>query len=95
MDEETLKRVQQTVNEILLVIDGFCRKYGIPYYLFYGSELGAVRHHGFIPWDDDADIIMFRRDYDRFRELWLKNPAKAVNVKKSFHIIHPGDTRDN
>ncbi len=77
MDEETLKRVQQTVNEILLVIDGFCRKYGIPYYLFYGSELGAVRHHGFIPWDDDADIIMFRRDYDRFRELWLKNPVEG------------------
>lgn len=77
MDEETLKRVQMTVNEILTVIDKFCRKYAIPYYLFYGSELGAVRHHGFIPWDDDADIIMFRKDYDRFRELWLQNPVEG------------------
>lgn len=77
MDEETLKRVQQTVNEILLVIDEFCRRFETPYYLFYGSELGAVRHHGFIPWDDDADIVMFRKDFERFRKLWLENPVEG------------------
>ncbi len=74
MDSATLKRLQQTVNEVLFVVDDFCNREKIPYYLFYGSELGAVRHGGFIPWDDDADIILFRKDYERLKERWQKNP---------------------
>ena len=52
MDKQTLVRVQQTVEEILSVIDRQAKACGVDYYLFYGSALGAVRHHGFIPWDD-------------------------------------------
>ena len=77
MDSATLKRLQQTVNEVLFVVDDFCNREKIPYYLFYGSELGAVRHGGFIPWDDDADIILFRKDYERLKEAWRKNPPSG------------------
>ena len=67
MEPETLKRVQHTVEEILLVIDAQAKACGVPYYLFYGSALGAVRHHGFIPWDDDADIVLFRKDFEKLK----------------------------
>lgn len=63
------KALQQYVLEILGVVDEFCTKHNIPYYLGEGSLLGAVRHHGFIPWDDDVDLLMKREDYERFVEL--------------------------
>lgn len=75
--EDTLQRIQQTVREILLVVDQVCREAGTPYYLFYGSALGAVRHQGFIPWDDDADVIMFRSDYEKLRAYWLSHPVQG------------------
>ncbi len=75
MEGETLKRVQQTVDEILLVIDRQAKACGVPYYLFYGSALGAVRHHGFIPWDDDADIVLFRKDFEKLRAYWAAHPV--------------------
>ena len=49
--------------------DRVCRKYDLTYYFEGGSLLGAVRHHGFIPWDDDFDVIMFRKDYNRLLEI--------------------------
>ncbi len=75
MDQATLKRVQQTVDEILLVIDRQAKACGVPYYLFYGSALGAVRHRGFIPWDDDADIVLFRKDFEKLNAYWAEHPV--------------------
>ena len=51
---------------ILNDIDRFCRDHKLQYWLAYGTLLGAIRHQGFIPWDDDIDIFMFRDDYEQF-----------------------------
>ncbi|MDO4443474.1 MAG: LicD family protein [Slackia sp.] len=67
-DAEALKRLQETELDILLMIDGFCKEHGIAWFMDAGTALGAMRHGGFIPWDDDIDISMLRDDYDRFIE---------------------------
>ena len=62
----SLRNIQLEELEIAKYIDAFCNERGIKYFLYSGSLLGAVRHKGFIPWDDDIDIYMLRDDYDRF-----------------------------
>ena len=74
---EKLRTLQLTQLEILRVIDAFCRKHDLKYSLYAGTLLGAVRHQGFIPWDDDLDICMPRADYERFVELWPKEGLKG------------------
>lgn len=71
-----------TIDEMKLIeldiaseIDRVCRKLGITYYLAYGTLLGAVRHGGFIPWDDDMDLIMMRDDYERFLREYAANAS--------------------
>lgn len=64
--------IKEITLGILLHIKSFCDKYNIRYYLGYGTLLGAVRHKGFIPWDDDIDILMPRPDYNKFIELHEK-----------------------
>ena len=68
-EPEVLKRLQQTELEILKDFASVCDKYKLPYFVVYGTAIGAVRHHGFIPWDDDTDVAMLRKDYDRFLEV--------------------------
>lgn len=62
----TLQEHQAALNTILKEFDRVCHKLDIPYVLFAGTMLGAVRHSGFIPWDDDLDVLMLRKDYERF-----------------------------
>ncbi len=68
VDEKTitdLAAIQGLSYEILCDVDDYCRSNHITYFLSGGSCLGAVRHHGFIPWDDDIDIMMPRKDYEK------------------------------
>lgn len=62
----SLQEHQQALLVLLKEFDRVCCALDIPYILFAGSLLGAVRHQGFIPWDDDIDVMMLRKDYDRF-----------------------------
>ncbi len=64
--EITLEERKKISYEILLYVDRWCKEHNVKYYLAYGTLLGAVRHEGFIPWDDDIDLIMFREDYQKF-----------------------------
>lgn len=66
MKELTIDQIHARLLDILKDVDVFCREHGIRYSLAFGTLLGAVRHGGFIPWDDDVDIIMPRSDFDRF-----------------------------
>lgn len=64
MQKLTLKEVQAKAVEILVYIDNICRSNNLHYTLFYGTLIGVERHKGFIPWDDDIDIVMPRPDYE-------------------------------
>ena len=64
--ELTIEDMHRIILDIMKDIDRFCRKNDIPYTISAGTMLGAVRHGGFIPWDDDADLFMLREDFDRF-----------------------------
>ena len=69
MTDEEVKKVQQVVYSITKDIAAICEENGIPYMLGGGSALGAVRHGGFIPWDDDLDVNVYRKDIDRLVDL--------------------------
>ncbi len=74
MDESILKKLQGTELDLLLIFDEFCQKEQIPYFLEGGTALGAARHAGFIPWDDDVDVGMFRHDYEKLVSLKHRLP---------------------
>lgn len=76
---EELKRIQL---EILNDVHTFCVGHGIRYSLAYGTLLGAVRHQGYIPWDDDIDIMMPRPDYERFLQEYESKDNEAVDCRK-------------
>jgi len=83
--------LHQHILQILLRVDRVCREHGLRYYCWAGTMLGAVRHQGFIPWDDDMDICMPRPDYERLiahaRE-WLPEPLEALAIETS--ATYPG-----
>lgn len=89
MKEMTLCEVQSVSMKILSVIDAFCINNNINYSLGYGSLIGAIRHKGCIPWDDDIDIIMTRSNYDKFISLFSCEGYKlyAPELGNCYHSI--------
>lgn len=74
-----IREVQQALLPMLRRFDDFCRAQGLRYYLLGGSMLGAVRHGGFIPWDDDIDVGMPREDYRSFLSLWQSKEERLMS----------------
>lgn len=96
-----LRTLQLTMLEMLKLVDKICRDNNIQYSLCSGTLLGAVRHKGFIPWDDDLDIRMTRENYDTFLRIWnqlqpegyfLQNKENSPNFPSSFSKIRKNNT---
>lgn len=89
-----LKDVQAILLDILSEFDRIINKYDLDYTLAFGSELGAIRHQGFIPWDDDIDIFMLREDYLKLIEILkteLKSPYyfQCFEVNDKYNVLTP------
>ena len=87
MKEYDLTKVHQANLKILKEIDRICRKHGIQYLLDSGTLLGAVRHKGFIPWDDDADVAFTRPDYQAFLQV------VRSELPDDMELLEPKDLR--
>lgn len=72
ISDRMLCKLQNSLLDLMIFFHNVCEKYDIPYFLYGGTLLGAVRHKGFIPWDDDVDIVMYRKDYSRFYKVVKK-----------------------
>ena len=77
----TISEIQKGSLEVLKVIDRICRAESLRYYLVYGTLIGAIRHKGFIPWDDDIDIMMPRPDYEKLILYFVKHENELFPYK--------------
>ncbi len=89
LDESSLRDLQLLELELLQEVDRICRKRGIRYNVIAGTLLGAVRHGGFIPWDDDADVAMLRDEYERFRDA-CREDLDRERFYFQDHTVTPG-----
>jgi len=85
-DEYGCRDIHNNMLPVFDMLNSHCEHYGITYSLAFGSMLGCVRSHGFIPWDDDVDIVLKREDYDRFIESF---ESKDTELSKFCHIESP------
>lgn len=102
ISEKELADLQRKSFSLLCVFKEFCDKHNLRFFLSGGSCLGAVRHKGFIPWDDDIDLLMPRKDYEKLEELWNKyadtnkysicRPSATLANGNKFITIHDNNT---
>lgn len=79
-DDEVLKHLQSLELMVLKDFIKICDENNLTYFIYGGSLLGAIRHKGFIPWDDDIDVIMFREDYEKFKKIFLSKPNEKYEL---------------
>lgn len=84
MAEILIDRLRQVEQEILDVVHNICEENGLKYSLAFGTLLGAIRHHGFIPWDDDIDIMMPREDYDKLLSIWKDQAPEEYIIQDCY-----------
>ena len=103
-DDGAVKRVQKALLAAYCDLWDVCEKHGLLLFLTGGTTLGAIRHQGFIPWDDDIDLAMPRRDYERFREIFdremgdqyiLNAPNYSEKPLSRFPKVLIRDVREN
>ena len=92
------KKIWNVELNLLVEVDRICQNHGITYFADYGTLLGAVRHQGFIPWDDDIDLVMLRPDYERFKEIAMneiKTPLFFQNTYTDTFVCAFSKIRDS
>ena len=94
MKKLSLREIQLESYNILLQVKRICEHNNFKYFLTYGTLLGAIRHNGFIPWDDDLDIMMPRSDYERFIQFCIDHhddllPYELKHYKTCDQYIYP------
>lgn len=82
MSTENVRSVQGKILETMKYIDKLCRENGIVYYIMGGTALGAIRHGGFIPWDDDLDIFMTPQEYAKFKKVFEKENSDKFMLQE-------------
>lgn len=87
MEKLTTEEIKRTELDILLWVNELCGQNNLRYSLCGGSLIGAVRHEGFIPWDDDVDICMPRPDYEKLLEIYRRNP------EQKYALAYYGNTK--
>ena len=99
-NEISVRDIQNKMLEILIYFRDFCEANDLKFTLCGGTCLGAVRHGGFIPWDDDVDVFMLREDYEKLQGLWEKNADTSryscVRSNETINIHHSAtEIKDN
>jgi len=84
---EDIEEIQKVDLEILRFFDNVCRENNLTYFLSGGTLLGAIRHKGFIPWDDDVDLVMPRKDFEKLIEILDKSDS-------NYKLFIPGCSED-
>lgn len=92
-DDKILNHLHELELMILKDFIRICEENNLTYYMYAGSLLGAVRHNGFIPWDDDLDVIMFRDDFEKFKKIFIASENDKYELlcneteKDYFHLL--------
>ena len=85
----TLSEIKALQLEMLIDFDKFCRENNITYFLSYGTLLGAVRHKGYIPWDDDIDVMVPRTEIEKVRILYKSDRYKIADANNEPNYEYP------